>query len=333
LRNNFKARQRSLPGALIFLALAALSCHSSAPRSDVSPEFLRLQVTPVPLDPHDARRQRLGSFAYAGGIEIRAAMPGVIFELSDVRVVSSNQLIAVSDDGNFFEARLLFDERDRLSGLANARLTRLRDENGGDLKSSDADAEGLEVLPGGDRLVSFEGEPRIWRYPGATGVPRNVAKPAATFPANEGFEALTSYPSAGRDAYLVGIEGGSIWLCRLEATCSQTDLGRFLPPEHGLTGLSAYGNDGAFAMLARAWDEVRGNRISVKLIETSGAPDGRVRDEMTIARPLTVDNFEGIVAVRRASGLRLYLLSDDNGRATQHTYLFAFDWQPSSPSR
>ena len=330
MRNSFNARQRSLSGALIFLVLAALSCRSSAPRTGGSPEFLQLQVTPVPLDPQDTRRQRLGSFAYAGGIEIRVATPGAVLELSDVRVVSDDRLIAVSDDGSFFEARLLFDPRDRLSGLANARLTRLRDEYGGDLKSSNADAEGLEVLPGGDRLVSFEGEPRIWRYPGATGVPRPVAKPAATFPANEGFEAITSYPSAGRDAYLVGIEGGSIWLCRLEATCVQTDFGRFVPPEHGLTGLSVYGDDGAFAMLARAWDEVRGNRISVKLIETSGAPDGRVRDEMTIARPLTVDNFEGIVAVRRASGLRLYLLSDDNGRATQHTYLLAFDWEPGA---
>ena len=53
-------------------------------------------------------------------------------------------------------------------------------------------------------------------------------------------------------------------------------------------------------------------------------------DEMTMAPPLTVDNFEGIAVVPRATGgIRLYLVSDDNGSATQRTYLLAFDWQPA----
>ena len=52
-------------------------------------------------------------------------------------------------------------------------------------------------------------------------------------------------------------------------------------------------------------------------------------DEMTIAPPLTVDNFEGIAVVPRSpDGIRIYLASDDNGSAAQRTYLLAFDWQP-----
>jgi hypothetical protein len=50
---------------------------------------------------------------------------------------------------------------------------------------------------------------------------------------------------------------------------------------------------------------------------------------MDMAAPLTVDNFEGVAAVSRSDGgVRFYLLSDDNGDASQRTLLLAFDWQP-----
>jgi hypothetical protein len=51
---------------------------------------------------------------------------------------------------------------------------------------------------------------------------------------------------------------------------------------------------------------------------------------MTMAAPLTIDNFEGVAAVLRPDGgIRVYLLSDDNGSPVQHTYLLTFDWQPA----
>jgi hypothetical protein len=50
---------------------------------------------------------------------------------------------------------------------------------------------------------------------------------------------------------------------------------------------------------------------------------------MDLAAPMTVDNFEGVAVVPRANGgLRVYLLSDDNGNASQRTLLLAFDWKP-----
>jgi hypothetical protein len=319
--------------AVTAVLLTVLSCDSTPRRSGPLPaapaagESVPFQVTRVPLDPQDSSRQRIGSFVYAGGIEIRAAA-GVEFELSDVRLTGGDRFVAISDQGRFYEGRLLFDEAGQLSGVMDLRVIPLRDEQGRTLTPNEADAEGLEVLPGGDRLVSFEKNHRIWRYPADGGVPRPVPKPDAAFPANEAMEALTYYPAAGPGAYLVGAEGGSIWLCGLETMCRPTEFGRLVPAGLGLTALAAYGDHGAFAMLGRSWDRVRGNRISVRLIDTAGAPSGRVVDEMTIARPLTVDNFEGVAVTPRADGgLRLYLLSDDNGSATQHTYLLAFDWQ------
>ena len=126
-------------------------------------------------------------------------------------------------------------------------------------------------------------------------------------------------------------ESGTVWLCSLVGTCDETTFGALAPPGFGLTALAAYGETGDFAMLARAYEPRSGTRVSVRLIGATGARDGRVLDEMAMAAPLTVDNFEGMAVVpRSAGGIRVYLLSDDNGSAAQHTYLLAFDWQPAS---
>jgi hypothetical protein len=313
-----------------FAALTVLCCGSEIQRTGPPAwESIRVEVTPVPLDPHDPSKRSIGSFAYAGGIEIRDTGSPAIFELSDLRIVSGDRLIAVSDHGSFLEARLLFDETARLSGLADVRVIPLVGERGELLSVADSDAEGLDVLPDGDRLVTFEGNDRIWLYPADGSTPRPTFKPDATFPPNGGMEAITLYPAAGPGAYLVGSEGGTIWLCSLSASCRETGFGRLVPSGLGLTALSAYGEEGEFAMLGRSYDPLRGTRNTVRLIGTTGAPGGRVLDEMTIAAPLSVDNFEGISVVPRSTGdIRLYLLSDDNGSAAQRTYLFAFDWKP-----
>jgi hypothetical protein len=41
--------------------------------------------------------------------------------------------------------------------------------------------------------------------------------------------------------------------------------------------------------------------------------------------PGVTDNFEGIAAVAHGGGVRLYILSDDNGNPAQRTLLLAFD--------
>jgi hypothetical protein len=315
-------------GALIGVAaLTLLSCGVAPPR--IAPAGpIRVEITPVLLDPRNPGIRSIGSFTYAGGIEIKAVVSGTIRELSDLRV-TGDRLVAVSDFGYFFEARLVLDRTDQLTGLADARVIPLRGERGEPLTGADADAEGVDLLPDGNRLVSFEGNHRIWRY-AADGTPLGAApKPNVSFPVNEGMEALTLYPAAGPDAYLVGSEGGTIWLCRLSATCSDTGFGALVPTGFALPALAPLGDTGGFVLLGRAYDPVRGVRMSLRLIATD-APAPRVLDEMTMAPPLTVDNFEGIAVVPGAGGsIRLYLISDDNGSADQRTYLLAFDWQPA----
>jgi hypothetical protein len=311
-------------------ALTMLSCRSPMPQSArVAAVLVPVEVSPVPLDPHDPSVRNIGAFVYAGGIEIKGADSTGVHELSDLRIVSGDRLVAVSDSGYFFEARLLFDETAQLSGLVDARVTSLVSELGQPLTGLEADAEGFDVLPTGDRLVSFERNHRIWLYAADDSTPRPSPRPDADFPANGGMEALTLYPAAGPGFYLVGSEGGIVWLCSLTGTCDETAFGALVPPGFGLTALAAYGEAGGFAMLARAYEPRLGTRISVRLIAATGLREGRVLDEMALAAPFTVDNFEGIAVVPRpANGIRLYLISDDNDSTTQRTYLLAFDWRP-----
>jgi hypothetical protein len=319
--------------ALIGLAaLTVLSCGSLAPASArLSAVSVPVEVSAVPLDPHDPSVRSVGAFAYAGGIEIKGA-DSRVHELSDLRIVSGDRLVAVTDRGYFFEARLLFDANAQLSGLADARVTSLVTEQGQPLTGLEADAEGFDVLPTGDRLVSFERNHRIWLYAADDTPPRPAPSPDADFPANGGLEALAMYPAAGPGFYLVGSEGGTVWLCSLAGTCDETAFGTLVPTGFGLTALAAYGEVGDFAMLARAYEPRFGTRVSVRLISATGAREGRVLDEMALATPFTVDNFEGIAVVPRSrENIRLYLISDDNGSTAQRTYLLAFDWRPHSP--
>ena len=56
------------------------------------------------------------------------------------------------------------------------------------------------------------------------------------------------------------------------------------------------------------------------------SPDGTLGPVLIALRPpASVDNMEGIAAVRTATGTRLYLLSDDNDNPLQRTLLLAFD--------
>jgi hypothetical protein len=81
---------------------------------------------------------------------------------------------------------------------------------------------------------------------------------------------------------------------------------------------------GRTAALMRSFTPATGSRSSLRIMRANAA-----EAQLDLARPLTVDNFEGVAAVARPDRVvRFYLLSDDNGSATQRTLLLAFDWRP-----
>jgi hypothetical protein len=313
-------------GALIALAGLAACAPSPAslPAAPVAAgPAIAVQAAPVPLNPQAPGQTAIGGFVYAGGLELSSVETSRFHGLSDLAVSPDGRLTAISDEGDLVEGQLVFTDG-RLTGLSEVTLSALSGLDGQPLPNKEmSDAEGLAVLAGGERLVSFERQSRIWLYPAAGGPPRDVPAPEADFPLNGGLEALAPDPERGPDAYVAGgEESGQTWLCRLTAPCvagHKVDK----PPEFGLVALRRLPGDRS-AYLLRAWDPLRGSRI---VLSVTG-PSGELA-RLDLAKPLTVDNFEGVDFVPRPEGgYRVYILSDDNFSASQRTLLLAFDWTP-----
>lgn len=314
--------------AVAALVLSACSGQPPLPARPVAagPQ-ITVHTTALPLNPDQPAQQRIGAFAYAGGLLLTSPDTSRLHGLSDVFVRPDGRLVAVSDDGDRFEARLALDGQGRLVGLSDGHLFPLIGEDGQPLSARgkvEADAEGLAVLADGAVLVSFERDHRILLYPPAGGPPRRAPAPKADFPENEGMEALAADPARGSDAYVVGGEAtGQTWTCRLASGCAEGARAA-LPDEFSLVADAPLPHGGR-AYLFRAFSMLKGVRITLRIVGASGT----TVDELKLAAPLTVDNLEGLAAVPGRDGsIRFYLLSDDNFSKLQRTLLLAFDWRP-----
>ena len=328
-RNPVSVRRRTrvrpwMAAAAVVCAAAAgarLSSQAGAPVDAGGP--IAIAAVPVVLNPDDPAVTSAGRFTYAGGFAFASTQTARLHGLSDLVITGADRLTAIGDEGVVFEARLQLDGHGRLTGLTDARLAPLTGPDGKPLvDKADADAEGVALLSNGDRLVSFERRHRVWLYPASGGAPRAVPSPEVGFPNNGGMEALAADPSVGPDAYVVGgEESGDTWNCRVSAPCVKGPAIR-KSPDFGLVAITRL-PDLRTAVMLRAWDPLRGSRITLRILKGE-----TVVDELSLARPMTVDNFEGLAAVPLSNGgLRFYILSDDNASPGQRTLLLAFDWR------
>jgi hypothetical protein len=318
---------RRLAGLVLALLLAACASPPATPPAPVpaGPQFV-ITNTPVPLNPDKPDQDRIGHFVYAGGVALTSEQTSRLHGLSDLKILPDGTAMAISDEGDFFQARIELDANGRFIGLTDGKLEPLTGLDGKPLQGKgEGDAEGLAVMPNGDRLVSFERDHRIWLYPAGGGPPRAVPKPATLFSENEGMEALSQYPAFAPDAFIVGGEEGEMWICRVAGACVAIPAERQNDLEFGLTAVSPF-EDGTIAIIHRAWDAVRGSRIIISIIADPRTKP-RVLDSFTLAAPYTRDNFEGLALVTSPSGgVRLFILADDNFSSSERTLMMAFDW-------
>lgn len=291
---------------------------------------IQVDAEAVPLDPTNPARDRIGAFVYAGGISLTSRQTSRLHGLSDLKVSPDGQLLAIGDQADLLEARIVLDAAGRLVGLTGATLVSLKDPTGVDLFAGgqrEYDSEGVARLANGDLLVSFEQHDRILLFPRNGGLPRAAPQPDIRYVDNQGMEALAAAPEIGADAYRVGLESsGHTYVCRLSTSCTRD---RDLPVDG--PDLVAFDNmpGGGLAYLLRSFSVAGGNVVKLRILDRQG----RLVDSLELARPLTVDNLEGLAAVPRPGGVvRFYLVADDNfgfyaGRPTgQRTLLLAFDW-------
>ncbi|MBL4690319.1 MAG: esterase-like activity of phytase family protein [Rhodospirillales bacterium] len=294
-------------------------------------ESITLDAAPVPLSAEEPDRDTVGRLRYRGGLHLRAD-DGRFGGLSALGISADGQrLVALSDAGHRFSARLVYDRAGNLAGLRDADLGSLAGLDGRPLSSkSDGDAESMTPGVEGEIIVAFERRHRLWRYrPGIT-VPEPLPEPAemSNLPFNKGVEALAlladgsllalSEGNRERDAVLGWISDSSGWSV---LTYRAADGFR-------VTGAATHPG-GDVLVLERLFTLRGQNAIRLKRIPAAAIKAGALLYGETIAElrpPLTMDNFEGIEARRGPRGeVLVYLVSDDNFNAEQRTLLMMFE--------
>jgi hypothetical protein len=313
-------------------ACALAACEGAQSSSDSDDQWRAIEVEVIPVA---ASVERVGRLVYRGGVELRTRSP-MFVGLSGLEVLEEGRVVAISDEADWIEAQLTFDEHGALNGFTNVRAALMRDENGRVLRTKrQADSEGLAQLPDGRFAVSFERAHIIRIYDLNRDGPFGAAEMGprldgvVRLPENSSLEAL----AAMDEALLAGAEGGDkpftpLWLAPLNArTPVEPRFSYPLSRGFSLTGFDRL-PDGSFVALERFYAPVIGPRARLMRFAAPSGEGGAIEPEelALLEPPFPVDNFEGVSAVRTPDGAtRIYIVSDNNTRAQQRTLLLAFD--------
>lgn len=329
--------------AFVLLCAALLAACSP---SSADPPLAQWQGMPVTSTPLDFGAESVGRLAFRGAV-VLTSEEGEFGGLSGMEVLDNDRIVILNDDAEWFEARLVLDERGWLTGMTDMRYALARNERGVPFPNKDTgDSEGLAQLPDGRFAASFEGTQSIRIFD----LNRDGPFGASTFgpplagteglPANAGLEAIASTSDG---ALLVGAEGGDrettpLWVVPLGArTPVPPRINYPLAPGYSLTALDRLPN-GGFVALERFYAPIIGARARITrfpeaALNARGVTLPDVEELARIEPPMPVDNFEGIAATLGPQGVtRIYIVSDDNYNRRQRTLLLAFDVIENSPA-
>jgi hypothetical protein len=329
--------------ALLLAQAAGASEHASptAANSGSGWRDIAIQAAPVALNGPEAVARGV---AFMGALDLTSPDIDRLHGLSDLKFTSPTDFLAVSDEGWLAGARVRLDPAGRLVGVEAGRMKPLlgelgdrlfdRPRRGPDNYDTWADSEGLAVYPDGRFLVSFEHHQRIWKYGvDRTGpdLPRAMISPPMPIDYNYGFEAVAV---DGRKGYYAGAESGGVWHCAKDRCLQLADQPEPPTIKDDDLRITSFDRDplgrGLF-VLERSFSRANGTVVRVSLWHDPdrGGFDQRV-PVFELKPPLTVDNMEGIAAVKSGRGVRLYLIADDNFSPSQRSLLMAFDLTPEA---
>ena len=293
-----------------------------------------VQLEPVLLN-EETSQTNVGRLTYLAGYELTSS-DARFGGLSGMDVSADGEtFLAVTDRGFWVRADMVYGENGQVTGLANAVMAPILDENDKPFRSKQqADAEAIRV-EGIDVLVSFERDHRLWWYRlGDDGLYR--FQEALTAP-----EALQNTgDNKGLEAVTRMLEGATVAFLEMEEDFAGTETPGWLDSGDGwgeFTYLSGRGQrvtdaatlpGGRLLVLERAWDLVSGNSIRLAELSMLDIQPGSTAAGETIAfmePPFSVDNFECVDALRDEQGrTRVFILSDDNFSRRQRTLLLDF---------
>lgn len=316
---------RTRAGLWLALTLFALPATAQTPAAYDFPE---LATTPFSM----GTETRFGALTYAGGVYMSAPKTALFGGVSGLEAEDGERGVvrfsAVTDGGQFMRFTGVLDDTGALIAAGNLAMTALRDIAGQPLQGKKTgDAEDLTRPPDASGwLVSFERSNRVTAYadpfdPGAPVFDANIPAEARKLPKNEGMEAVAALPG-GKLA--IGAEDGRIWLCPAKEACTLVHKKGGMGFLFWLTSLDYL--PGTTDELVSTWRRPSPfGGFEVIVAHVAIKDGGAVLTELA-RLPSFVGNVEGIAALSRHDGVRLYLVTDNNFEPKTPTRLLAFDW-------
>jgi hypothetical protein len=278
-----------------------------------------------------------GSLSWRGGLTLTS--DGQDFGGFSGLVLGRNceDLLAVSDRGNWLQARLLY-EGDRPAGIADAVMAPIRDSRGQKQKSKSwGDAEAVTRLTNGRIAVGFESRVRFGTYDiagrglDARFQPLPHPKDIDRGPENGEIEALGELPDgrliaiAERQTDDQGNIRGWAWKGR---TVRDFSLERY--DAYQVTDLAVDGDH--VLTLERRFSTSALPGMAVRRFAIADIAKGKpVRPELLLEATApfhVIDNMEAIALCERQGETRITLMSDDNfNTPVQSTILLQFAYR------
>jgi hypothetical protein len=322
-------RSRPKRAAFLLLAFAALTTIVAPPPPPPppGPALAVLYFTPVPLDPSDPRRRRLGGLRYLGGWELSSdsARFGGISALH----VEAGAATALSDSGTLLRFALPAGR-----GREPVRIAALPDGPGPATRKSNRDTESM-LIRGPWLWAGFEKHNMVWRYRRSDLHAVAAARPAPMrrWRGNAGPEAMTRLAD-GR--FLVLGEGLNDLNPTSDAVLFDGDPAEPATPAFPLRYRRVPGYrvtdaavlpDGRLLLLNRRFAWLEGWSAVLTIADARGLHTGGTIEGREIARlrpPATVDNMEALSVTVEHGRTIVWIASDDNFFALQRTLLLKF---------
>ncbi|WP_334176173.1 esterase-like activity of phytase family protein [Pseudoxanthobacter sp.] len=347
-----RPRRRLSPRAVRAALMVAIAL--SAPGAVLGSQLAdTLQPGPLPVETAPighfdlARpdRTRFGALTFLGGLAVRS--PGrEVAGLSGLTLTGDgDDIVAVSDFGRWFRARLITDAEGRPTGLTDTWLGPILDVDGRPTYKSRVDAEAIAALPAGGFLVSLEGR-GLMRFRGpdpfrARPVPVPLPPWLKRLPSNRGIEAIAAERLPGGGARYIAIAeaatGDGLIPAAIVPATPHEDAGFAAAawrsrPVRAVDGFSvtdaAFLPDGGLLLLERRYDRPIGVYMRLRRISAAElAGRGPLTGEEILRADFgqEIDNMEGLAVHRdRAGRLIVTLISDDNRSLFQRTLLLRF---------
>jgi hypothetical protein len=302
----------------------------------------------IPLNVNDPAQVKVGELIYRGGVEIRS--PNRDFGgLSGLRLWDDLTMLAVSDAGTWVSFRLV-EKKGRLVGVKGIGIAPVLDATGTPGIKAERDVESVAI----DRAaalvcITLERINARWCYRGidpatpstfaATPADSTAIQGAEAWPVNGGPEAA-DFKTTGSIADIVlseeaegsqpGTTAGFVSTRQRGDPEAVVRRGFDYPAPAGFraTDINIL-SDAEALVLNRHFtlgDGVSAIIAVLPLDDISAGHPAVPREIARLARPLTVDNMEGISFIERKGRRFIYIVSDDNFSGLQRTILMKFEW-------